>query len=274
MNSILHDFVNIISPPVEDAKQMEEVYCGLEKLFSHVLPEGIVFPVCGNKTTVNNRLDFIENNIKNNRGVALGDSSMNIYFSFKNSEFPLGETETNYSQILLGVKRDNLLFTTQNWLALISFICEKVRAYWGLFSPGDDYYQMMNILQRTRFLQNEDREDWNKDTVEQIRNILTQYREFNQLPNLDLAGHAYKVNDVRIVPEIGWVNYWSSGICKYNGITNIPSINGCDIEGVKTDSAACIWSLTYVSGLYIWLTPTYADWTLSSNKELQPRKTS
>lgn len=246
MTRIQHDFLNIISPPVYNIEQMEKIYCWLENVFLPHSSQGMVFSGCGSKTAVINRLEYIKRSLENDGGVTLGDKSRNIYFSFSNIAYPLGKSETNYCQLGLGIKRKTFSFSTKKWLTLISTLCEQVNAYWGGFMPGDDYYQINNILQRDRLFQAqaEGREDWNKETAEQIQQLLMNDKELNQLPNLDLSGYLYKVHDIRIVSDIRWINYWDKNICEYNDLSSLLSLCGNEEEIIRTASGACTWALT------------------------------
>ncbi len=236
-------------PPVESAAEIEALYRELEQRFPHVLPEGLIFPVC-EKKTIGNRLRYLEACLSNGSGASLGNdpsvgnASLDVYFDFKNVEYPLGKTEIRYSQLMLGVKRNTVSFTERDWCELITSMCERFNAYWGLFSPGDDYYRFSDLLQRWLFFKDEGYRERNKETVEDIRNLLNRYKELNQLPNLDLAGHIYGIRDARTVPEIGWINYWCKAIAEYNGIQDTFPLVGCDGHFEKTESGSCIWSLT------------------------------
>lgn len=244
VSRICHDLVRIVAPPLKNVRKIEDIYCELEKLFPEMSQGGIVYPIGSNNIRVNNRLVYIKHNLNNNKGISLGDKYLNLYFTCSNIPYPLGTTGIHYCQITLGIKKGIVSISNLGWLKLVSDICEKFNAYWGIFAMGDDYYQLNEVLQRDRFFKEANNFITDKETAERIRALLCKYKELNQLPNLDLSGHSYRTHDSRIVPELGWINYWNHSICEYNGIYNIPSIDGCDIQGFKTNSAACVWSLT------------------------------
>jgi len=245
MHKVTHDFVNIISPPIKNAEEIEALYCELEQRFPYVLPEGLVFPMYGRERAISDRIGYLDESLKNNKGVSLGHASLDVYFTFKNMEYPLGKTGSYYCQLMLGIKRSTVLLAKCDWCDLIASICERLNAYWGLFSPGDDYYQISNFLQRALFSE-EGYAERNKDVVEQNWNLLNSYKELDQLPNLDLARYIYRMRDAHIVPEIRWVNYWCKDIVEYNGIQDAFPLALADCNGhfEKRESGSCIWSLT------------------------------
>ncbi|WP_020161507.1 MULTISPECIES: DUF5953 family protein [Methylobacter] len=240
---VRHDLVRIIAPPLKSAGQIEEVYRKLEELFPEISQGGIAYPIGENTLSVSDRSIYIKNNL-DKKGISLGDKHLNLYFTCSNISYPLGTTGVNYCRITLGIKRGAISISNLIWLKMISDICEKFDAYWGISAMGDDYYQLCEVLQRDRFFKEENNFITDKESAERIRELLGKYNELSKLPNLDLSGHAYRVHDLRIVPELGWINYWNQSICEYNGICDIPSIAGCETQGFKTNSAACVWSLT------------------------------
>ncbi len=244
VSKVRHDLMHIIAPPLTDARVVEECYVELERRFSDISKGGLIFPVCQNGERLSDRLSYIENSLRTN-GIALSDKNSTIYFTCNNMSYPLGTTEASYCRLSLGIKRESVFIANFDWLNLIADICEKFRAYWGVFNSGDDYYQLNEILQRDRFLNiaNLCTSD-EKETADRIRAFLFKYKELDRLPHLDIFGYIYKVNDLRIVPEIGWINYWSHSICKYNEIYNIPLIDCCDANGFFANSGACAWSLS------------------------------
>ncbi len=258
MRKLTHDFVHLISPPVESAVEIEALYRDLEERFPRcVLPDGLVYPVC-EKKKIGDRLTYLEKCLRNGNGASIGNdpsignASLDVYFGFKNVEYPLGKTEIRYCKLMLGIKRSTVSLTEHDWLELVASMCARFNAYWGLFSPGDDYhYRISPLLERWLFFKDGYRER-NKETVKEIRRLLDEYGELERLPRLDLAGYystttRFGVHDVRIVPEIGWINYWCKSIAEYNEAEAVlPRLAqcGCDGSFEKTESGAYIWSLT------------------------------
>jgi len=251
MRKLTHDFVHLISPPVESVVEIEALYRDLEERFPrYVLPDGLVYPVC-EKKKIGDRLTYLEECLRNGNGASIGNDatignrSLDVYFYFKNVEYPLGKTEIRYCELILGVKRSTVSLTKHDWLELIASICGRFNAYRGLVSPGEEYHDRISLLLE-RWRVYKDGYTYT-EAVKEIRRLLDEYGELERLPRLDLIEYAYKIRDVRIVSEIGWINYWCKSIAEYNEAEAVsPKLAQCSCDGSfeKTESGAYIWSLT------------------------------
>lgn len=244
MSTIGHDFINILAPAIDDADRIEKIYLDIERIFSNILSSKLAHPICEKiPRNLTSRVSLIQSRLrtKTKRYLALGDESLNVYFSFGYRKYPLGTTGINCCEMLLGIKRDLPSISIDDLVSIISIICENANSYWALFMPGDDYYQIANLIQRKRYI-NEEGNLYESLRI-QIHDLLYKYPEFDRLPNIDVNGFFYRVDDIHVVPEIRWLNYWNKDICKFNSFPNMENDFDNSVDFVETNSGY-IWSLT------------------------------
>lgn len=241
------NYIDIIAPAIGSAEQLEQMFLDIEAAFDGVLSGKLMCPLCDKiPKHTKTRLDLIRSRLANKtkRQASLGDEGMNVYFCFSAPPYPLGKTGLPYLIMSLAINWELVDWGTDKWMTIVSMLCEQANAHFGRFTPGDDYFDLVNILRRNRFA-NEDKSTSHYGyLMEEIEGLLARYPELSGLPDMELAGYAYEVTDVRIVSEIAWINYWSKDVCEFNTFPDVSLAFDKSIRYTQTPSGGYVWALT------------------------------
>ena len=140
----------------------------------------------------------------------------------------------------LYIRPDKVFFSSEKWVSVIKYFCEKINPYWAFFTSSEDYYEVLHLLQRNWLLENNN----DIDTANRIKELLLQYPEFSNLPYLDINLFSSHVDNILMVPEIRWINYWSKEICEFNNFPDSSKAFDKQIKSIQLNSGGYIWALT------------------------------
>jgi hypothetical protein len=241
-----YDCVEIFSPTICDAQMIEELYQKLEEQFPAVLSSKLVHQIC-EKPTKRSRFKVIKDRLKtrSKQQATFGDEKLNMYLSFSNCVSSLEKPGVPYSRISLSINR-RICIDLEQLSSIIIYICEHTLAYWGVFMPGDDLVSLRWILQKDELLKrSESSYSGDQQLVLDIKNLLIEYPDLSELPTeMRIHGYLYRIKDLRIVCEIGWVNYWSPSVCELNGFPDHENTFDNDTTYTRTLLGGYLWLLT------------------------------
>jgi len=241
-----YDYAEIFAPTIRDAQMIEGLYQKIEEQFPAVLSSKLVHQICEQPTT-RSRFQVIKDRLKtrSKQQATFGDEKLNMYLSFSNCVSSLAKSGVSYSKISFFINR-RICIDLEQLSSIIIYICEHTLAYWGVFMPSDDLVGLRYILQRDELLKRSESDySGDKQLVLDIENILIKYPDMSDLPNkIHIHGYNYRTENIMMVCEIGWVNYWSPSVCELNGFPDHKNTFDSDTNYTRTPLGAYLWLLS------------------------------